>query len=78
LRSDFREARFIKPVILPNGALQLELRAQTSLAWRIERSTNLTDWMPVTLETTINGELVIQEPFAALHSPTFYRAVWVQ
>ncbi len=78
IAGDFREARFMKPVLLPNGALQLEFRGQTALSWRVERSGNLNDWMPVALGATVNGTFVIQEPLAASDPAAFYRAVWVR
>lgn len=76
ITGDFRRAGFLNPVLLPNGALQLELHGQAALSWRVERSENLIDWIPVSVQATVNGIFIIQEPLAPSGLLAFYRAVW--
>jgi hypothetical protein len=78
---DFRRARFLKPVVLHNGARQLELRGQISLSWRIERSSDLMEWTPIALQTARNGILIMEEslpPAMTFPQAAFYRAVWAR
>jgi len=77
LVGDFREAHLKKPLLLPNGALQLELNGQAALSWRVERSSNLIDWTPIASKYSAHGSIIIEDPTSASNSPTFYRAVWI-
>ena len=77
MAGDFRAAHLTKPLILPNGALQLELNGQAALSWRVERSSNLIDWTPIASKYSAHGSFIIEDPTGASNSPTFYRAVWI-
>jgi len=78
ITGDFRLARFLNPVLRPDGGLRLELRGQTDLGWRIERSEDLRDWTFVDLQPGASGTVVIEQPPAPSRQSAFYRAVWVR
>ena len=78
ISGDFRDARFLEPELLPGGGLRLNLRAQTSLTWRIERSNDLLNWTPLSIQTAVNASLLIEDKPSSSIRTAFYRAVWVR
>jgi hypothetical protein len=78
IAGDYREARLLTPTLLPDGGLRLELRGQTALTWRVERSQDLIQWTTLDTVTTTNGVARILDIASPPPGSRFYRAVWVK
>lgn len=78
ITGDFRSARFLSPVRLPDGRVRLQLDGQAPLTWRIERSENLRDWSIVAIKSAAYRPLAFEDPSAPSRGAAFYRAVWVR
>lgn len=75
---DFRNAQWSTPSRKLTGGLELELRAQATLTWRIDRSDDLKTWSAWSTAITTNGAARLFDPDAPSGRSKYYRAVWIQ
>ena len=68
------EVRFLSVAMLANGQVQLLFSAVPGQDYVIQASTNLTDWIPISVLTASNGPLPFLDPDAASFACRFYRA----
>ncbi|MHB8524068.1 MAG: hypothetical protein ACYDH9_25375, partial [Limisphaerales bacterium] len=60
---------------LSNGTFQVTLTGSSGTDVRIDVSTNLVDWLPLTTLTNFSGQSLVTDPQAGKFSRRFYRAV---
>ena len=57
------------------GAGVLRIQSWKGMAFEVQSSTNLEQWLPVTTVTNLTGTLEFTDPDAANHSRRFYRTL---
>ena len=63
---------------LQAGQFHLNLTTPLGAILQVQSSTNLTDWLPLTLLTNTTGTLEFQDPDAVARPQRFYRAILMQ
>ena len=63
---------------LQAGQFRLNLTTPLDAILQVQSSTNLTDWLPLTLLTNTTGSLQFQDPAPAAKFQRFYRAILLQ
>jgi hypothetical protein len=69
------EPPFLRAAVLTDGACQLTVTAEPNRAWRIEASTDLRDWQPLTTETPATATFRYPDTTANTMAARFYRVV---
>ena len=68
------EVQFLSVAMLPNGQAQLLFSGVPGQDYVIQASTNLADWIPISVLTASNGPLPFVDPAATDFTCRFYRA----
>jgi len=69
------EVRFVSVALLTNGQAQLLFSGVPGQDYVIQASTNLVDWIPISVLTASNGPLPFIDPAATNFAWRFYRAL---